>query len=208
ARTIYREAMARGLDAPEYHAYLWRIAYYLGDTEGAQQELHWASAGPAWAFNMASLASALQGRWRDAQRSSQEATEFFDARDLKGFAAMAARYEPVTGALGGDCTATRKRTQQTLGPSEPVDEQARAIAALAMCGASSGAAAFAARLKQQHPRDTMLNARWLPLMRAAVSLDREPAQAIDALRTAAPYEGAAESWPIYLRGLALLRAGR
>jgi eukaryotic-like serine/threonine-protein kinase len=41
-----------------------------------------------------------------------------------------------------------------------------------------------------------------------VSLDREPAHAIDALRTAARYEGAAESWPIYLRGLALLRAGR
>jgi eukaryotic-like serine/threonine-protein kinase len=208
ARTIYREAMARGLDAPEYHAYLWRIAYYLGDTEGAQQELDWASASSTWAFNMASLASALQGRWRDAQRSSQEATEFFDARDLKGFAAMAARYDAVTGALVGDCTATRRRTQQTLGPSEPVDEQARAIAALAMCGASSGAAAFAARLKQQHPRDTMLNRVWLPLMCAAVSLDREPAQAIDALRTAAPYEGAAESWPIYLRGLALLRAGR
>jgi eukaryotic-like serine/threonine-protein kinase len=208
ARTIYREAMALGLDAPEYHAYLWRIAYYQGNAEGAEQELDWAAASSTWAFNMPSLASALQGRWRDAQRSSQETTEFFDARDLKGFAALAARYDAVTGALVGDCTTTRKRAQEALGPSQPADEQARVIAALAMCGESSGAAAFAEHLKQQHPRDTMLNRVWLPLIRAAVSLDREPAHAIDALRTAARYEGAAESWPIYLRGLALLRAGR
>jgi serine/threonine protein kinase/tetratricopeptide (TPR) repeat protein len=208
ARKVYRQAMGRGLDAPEYHAYLWRIAYYLGDREGMQQQIDWAAASSTWAFNMPSLSAALQGRWRDAQRSSQRATEFFEARNLRGFAAMTARYDAVTGALIGDCETTRHRAQETLGPSQAAEEQARAIVALAICGESSRAPAFADRLKERHPQDTMLNRVWLPLIRAAASLDREPAQAIDALRAAIPYEGAAESWPIYLRGVACLRAGR
>ncbi len=208
ARAVYRQAMARGLDAPEYHAYLWRIAYYLGDTEGAQQELDWAAGSSTWALNMTALAAALQGQWREAQRASQHATEFFEARDLRGYAALAARYDTVTGALVGDCATAKRRAPRALGPSLAADEQARAIIALAMCGDSGSASGFADRLKDRHPQDTMLNRVWLPLIHAAASLDREPAHAIDALQAATPHEGAADSWPIYLRGLALLRAGR
>jgi serine/threonine protein kinase/tetratricopeptide (TPR) repeat protein len=208
ARAVYRQAMARGLDAPEYHAYLWRIAYYLGDAEGAQQELDWAAGSSTWAFNMAALSSALQGRWRDALRASEDASEFFEARDLKGFVALAARYDAVAGALFGDCATTRQRATRTLGAFQAPEEQARTIVALAMCGETTRAALFADRLQNRYPRDTMLNRVWFPLIRAAASLERDPARAIDALRLAAPFEGAAESWPVYLRGLAFLRAGR
>ncbi len=208
ARTIYQEAMGRGLDAPEYHAYLWRIAYYLDDVEGMRQEMNWAAGSSTWALNMASLAAALQGRWQEAQAASNQAREFFEARNLKVFAAMTARYDAVTAALIGDCATSRRRAPETLGPSYPVDEQARALVALALCGERSQGQAFTDRLKQRHPQDTMLNRVWLPLIGAAVSLEREPARALDALRAAAAYEGAADSWPIYLRGLALLRTGQ
>jgi eukaryotic-like serine/threonine-protein kinase len=208
ARTVYRQAMARGLDAPEYHAYLWRIAYYLGDSGAAQQELDWAAGSSTWAFNMASLSAALQGRWRESLRASQRSTEFFDARNLKRYSMLAARYDAVTGALVGDCATSRLRAKQTLGPDQVAEDQARAIVALAMCGENSRTSEVAALLKDRHPQDTMLNRIWLPLIRAAVALEQEPALAVDALRAAAPYEGAVESWPIYLRGLALLRARR
>jgi tetratricopeptide (TPR) repeat protein len=53
AREVYRQAMARGLDAPEYHAFLWRIAYCLGDAEGMQREFDWAAASSSWSFKHA-----------------------------------------------------------------------------------------------------------------------------------------------------------
>jgi tetratricopeptide (TPR) repeat protein len=208
ARAVYRQAMARGLDAPEYHAYLWRIAYYLGDEESAQRELDWAAGSSTWAFNMVSLSAALQGRWQEAQRTSKDSSEFFEARDLTGFVALAARYDAVTGALVGDCTTARERASRALGPPQSADERARVIVALAICGESSSAAGFVQQLKEHYPKDTMLHRVWLPLIAAAAALDRDPTGAIEALRSTAPYEGAAESWPIYLRGLALLRAGR
>ena len=208
ARTIYREAMARGLDAPEYHAYLWRIAYFLGDSEGAQRELDWAAGSSTWAFNMASLSAALQGRWHEARRASQDASEFFEARDQQGFVALAARYDAVTGALTGDCATTRERAERALDPVQPAEEQARAIVALAMCSETDRAPGFAARLIEGHRHDTMLNRVWLPLIRAATLLDLQPAQAVEALRAVTRFEGAAESWPVYLRGVALLRAHR
>jgi eukaryotic-like serine/threonine-protein kinase len=207
AREVYRRAMARGLDAPEYHAFLWRIAYYLGDADAMQRQLDWAAASSTWAFNMASLAAALQGRWVAARHASQQAIEFFDRRGLKGFAALAARYDAVNGALVGDCGTSRRSAAQALGMSQTVEEEARTIVALALCGDTRRAPGFAQRLRE-HPQNTMLNRVWLPVISAATSLgEGRPAQAVDTLRATIPYEGTAESLPVYLRGLALLRTG-
>jgi tetratricopeptide (TPR) repeat protein len=208
AREVYHQAMARGLDAPEYHAFLWRIAYYAGDAEEMQRQLDWAAASSTWAVNIPSLAAGLQGRWAASQRSSQQSSAFFERRGLPALSALAARYDAVNGALFGDCTTSRRRAAQALGTSLSVEEEARATVALALCGDAHRVPGFSRRLKEQHPEDTMLNRIWLPLISAATSLsEARPAQAIDTLRATAPFEGAAESLPIYLRGLAFLRIG-
>lgn len=208
AREVYRQAMARGLDAPEYHAFLWRIAYYAGDGEGMRRQTDWASASSTWAFNMPALAAALQGRWEIARRSSGEASAFFARRHMTGMVAFAERYEAMTGALVGDCVTARRSGARALAAVPPVEEQARVLLALALCGDTRRVAGFAERLRRGYPEDTMLHSVWLPVIGAASALRRgHAADAVAALAITAPYEGAAESWPIYLRGLALLQSG-
>jgi serine/threonine protein kinase/Flp pilus assembly protein TadD len=207
ARDVYRQAMARGLDAPEYHAFLWRIAYYADDAEGMRRQSDWAAASSTWAFNMPALAAALQGRWEIARRSSQEAADFFERRHMNGLVALAARYEALTGALVGDCVTSRRSAARALGLAPLVDEQARVVLALALCG-DRQQAAFVDRLRRAYPDDTILKTVWLPLIGAASALRRgHAADAVAALEATAPYEGAVESWPIYVRGLALLQSG-
>ena len=143
---------------------LWRIAYFLGDSAlrtGARLGGRQLDVG----FNMASLSAALQGRWQESLRASQRSSEFFDARDQKRYSMLAARYDAVTGALDGDCATSRERAQRALRPVQPAEDQARAIVAFAMCGETDRTSGVAARLKDRHPQNTMLNRVWLPLIR-------------------------------------------
>jgi eukaryotic-like serine/threonine-protein kinase len=207
AREVYRQAMARGFDAPEYHVYLWQIAFLTGDEEAMRQHLDWAASSSTWALNLLARSLALQGRWREAQARTAKTAALFDARGMHGLAARALSYQAMDATLFGDCAAARRRVARVLS-SQMDDEQAEAILVLALCGERERALRLGETLRQRHPLNTTINRIWLPSIRAAVALEQgNPAEAIALLRVAAPYEGAAESWPNYLRALALLRAG-
>lgn len=207
ARAVYRQAMARGFDAPEYHVFLWKIAFLTGDADGMREHLDWAASSSTWALNILALSPALQGRWRESQARTTETAALFDARGMPGLAARALSYEAVYAALLGDCAASRQPAARALA-SQRDEEQGEAILVLALCGARDRALRLADVLRARRPLDTRINRIWLPSIRAAVALERgHAAQAIEMLRQAAPYDGAAESWPVYVRALALLRAG-
>jgi eukaryotic-like serine/threonine-protein kinase len=207
ARAVYGQAMARGFDAPEYHVFLWRIALLRGDGEGMRQHLDWAASSSTWALNILALSPALQGRWREAQARTATTAALFDARGMPGLAARALTYEAVDAALFGDCGAARRPAARALS-SQRDEEQAEAILVLALCGERERALRLADALRVRRPLDTKINRIWLPSIRAAVALERgEPGDAVEMLRVAAPYDGAAEAWPIYVRALALLHAG-
>ncbi|MCC6163590.1 MAG: protein kinase [Acidobacteria bacterium] len=206
ARDVYHEAMARGLDAPEYHAFLWRIAYYTGDTEGMQRQMAWASSSASWASNMPALAAALQGQWATARSATQLASAGFARRRMPGLVAYAARYEALTGALVGDCRTTRRSAPVVLG-YDVSDVRASVVLALALCGRTDLDPVIRS-LRRAQPDSTVLTHGWLPAIDGATALARRrPIEAIAALHDAARYDGAAESWPTYVRGLALLQAG-
>jgi len=207
ARAVYREAMARGIDAPEYHVYLWRIASLTGDEEGMRQQLDWAEASSTWARNILARPAALQGRWREAQAKTAQTAGFFDARGMAGLAARAMSYEAMDAALFGDCPVARRAVPRVL--SSAVDEeQAQAMLVLALCGETDRAARLADALQARRAADTRITRIWLPSIRAAIALHRgDPAHAIVLLKTTTPYDGATEPWPLYLRALALLRKG-
>jgi tetratricopeptide (TPR) repeat protein len=66
---------------------------------------------------------------------------------------------------------------------------------------------------KQSATNTLINAVWLPTVRAAIELQlKQPAQAITTLEAATPYEfgsppDGAQYWPMYIRGEAYLRLG-
>jgi tetratricopeptide (TPR) repeat protein len=75
----------------------------------------------------------------------------------------------------------------------------------------TGAAAFAGQWGKARDFSlrAMLNSLWLPMIRAALELQRgNAAQAIEQLQAASRYEAAAEFWPQHLRGQAYLKLGR
>ncbi len=207
AREVYRQAMARGFDAPEYHVYLWRIAVLAADREATRQQLDWIGSSSTWALNILAESSALQGRWREAQARTTQTAALFDARGLSGLATRALSYEMMHGALFGDCAVSRRAIPRVL-TSQVQEEQAEAMLVMALCGDPDRALRLAEALRARRPLDTLITRVWLPSIQASAALTRgQPAHAIDLLRMTAPYEGTAESWPIYLRALALLRTG-
>jgi eukaryotic-like serine/threonine-protein kinase len=89
---------------------------------------------------------------------------------------------------------------------------------LAQAGDSYRAEKLAEDLARRFPLDTLINAYWLPTIRAAIQLaQNHPANAIELLQAAAPYElgvarstadGAAALHPVYVRGQAYLMLRR
>lgn len=60
-----------------------------------------------------------------------------------------------------------------------------------------------------YPDDTVINAIWVPIIRAAIELQRGNAsQTIELLQPVSRYESAAEYWPQYLRGSSYVKLGR
>lgn len=208
AREVYRAAMARGFDTPEYHAYLWRIAYYSGDAEAMARHLDWATSSATWARNMPALAATLQGRWRAARDVSRQSVAYFSAREMTGLSALAARYDAVAAALFGECLVTRVEADRALELTRDPEEVARIALALAICGDADRAERLADDLGARHHSHTTLGRSWRPTVAAAVALARgDSGAALDALGGTEVYDGGTEGWPRYLRGLSLLRAG-
>ena len=80
---------------------------------------------------------------------------------------------------------------------------------MALCGESNRTKMLVDEIGKQFPADTFMNEVRLPVIRAALELQRgNAAQAIDELKPTSRYEEAAEFWPPYLRGQAYLKLGR
>jgi predicted Zn-dependent protease len=85
----------------------------------------------------------------------------------------------------------------------------RAALALALCGEATQARSLIDELTRLYPEDTIINSIWLPVIHAAMELQRgNAARTIEHLQAASRYEAAAEFWPQYLRGRAYLKLGR
>jgi len=83
--------------------------------------------------------------------------------------------------------------------------RARLALALALCGEVSQAQSLVEELVKRYPKDTLVHRLWLPVIKAALELQRHnPIDAIQSLEAARRYEAAAEFWPQYVRGLAYL----
>ncbi len=212
ATDVYRQAMARNLDAPEYHYNLFGIAWFSGDAAAMRQQIDWF-AGSSFAYGglyMQSHAAATAGRWREALDLSGRAFEMVERRGMKGEVGGWAQMYALTGAALGDCKSSRRMALLAVASTTREMDLSSAAIALALCGEAGQARAISDRLAQRFPKDPTLNGVWLPTIRATIDLKRDlpnhgPDQAIDALKAVSLNEGTARFWPAYVRGLAYLR---
>jgi hypothetical protein len=178
-----------------------------------KQQLDWASGRPDeyLAFDWQAQTSAFAGQRRQASDLSRRAADLARGRNRKEVAAQIALEAALRGAIFGDCRQALADISEALALSSSRGSLRAAAHALALCGEVGQAQSHADELAERSPQNTFFKELWLPLIRAAIELQRRnPDKAIEILQPASRYEGGRGGfWPAYLSGQAYLlkRAG-
>jgi Flp pilus assembly protein TadD/predicted Ser/Thr protein kinase len=219
ARSALDQAQSRHLDYPILHVYRYLLAFLQNDPATMKQQAARAvgKVGIEDVFlSLESDTAAYSGQLAEARNLTQQAVATAQRDGLGENAWLWNLDAALHEAELGDPARARQIAGDLL-KTPGLDRYTEAVAALALARAGDAASAqpIVDHLAKEFPQDTLLNAYWLPSVRAAIALDRhDAAQALQALQPAAPYELALPSpfndyctlYPTYLRGLALLEA--
>ena len=214
------EAQSKKLDSPALRLNLYRLAFLQNDTTGMAQQLAW-SAGKAGVENamlrLEADTAAYAGRLDKAREISLRAIEAAKRAAEKEAAAGYESDMAFREAVFGNVKEAEQHAMAALGLSSGRDVQYGAALALAAAG-NTKAESLAEQLQKQFPDDTIVRFIYLPTIQAELALKRnDPAEAIDALQAAAPYELGSPGntaaftpvlYSIYVRGQAYLAARR
>ena len=212
ARTTLDEAVRRGLMAPGPNAIRNALAFNDGDAGPTLAQPAAVAGTPreAEALNAAAAAAGVLGQWPRASVATRHAVD----RAARIDATLAARFAfegSMRAAAYGRCAEARGLAAETARLTTQAWFLSGAAMALALCGQVDGAERLAARILELRPKDTLVVLAGAPTVRALNALTRrDPDTALAALQHLAPYEGGlyAGYWPAYVRGRALLAAGR
>jgi eukaryotic-like serine/threonine-protein kinase len=208
AKEVLGRAIDQNLAHPNMHSALYQLAYIDGDAAGLQQQIEWARGRPDeyLALDWQTGAAAFAGQRRRAQELASRAIELAARGDTQEVAARYAAEQALRSAVFGDCRQARASAAQGLKLARGRLSLPGAALAFALCGESNQTKMLLDEIAQRFPTDTLINELWLPVIQAAVELQRgNPPQAIDKLKSTSRYEEAAEFWPPYLRGQAYLQ---
>lgn len=208
------ERVNPGNSRPYQYSYL--LAFLRNDASAMKRQADLAAAAGGIPQFLASESdtAAYSGRLSEARLLGQQALQLAEHRSRTGLAKDIQLDVALQEADLGDPGRARQLATDLL-KNEGLDRYTEAVAALALAcaGDVAGAQSAADRLEKDYPRDTILNAYWLPSVRAAIALDHhDAAQALQALQPAtqyelgvpSPYNWLSPMYPTYLRGLALL----
>jgi eukaryotic-like serine/threonine-protein kinase len=159
--------------------------------------------------------AAYYGQLRDAREFSRRAE---DSAELSGEKEASATYSATSSlreALFGNTDDARQRAALAIGRSAGRDVQYGAALALAYAGDDRNLQVLTDDLGKRFPQDTIVQFNYLPTLRARVAVSNgNTSEALNGLRTAAPYElgqpiyGGDYGWtalyPVYVRGEAYL----
>jgi serine/threonine protein kinase/tetratricopeptide (TPR) repeat protein len=219
AKAALDEAGKRNLDSEFLHLNRYHLAFLENDLPAMQEQSLWAKGKPSAEDGQLSDDSdteAYYGRLRKARELTRQAVESAKRNAGTDTAALWQVNEALREAEFGNTALARKAVADTMALSSKPDIELLAALALARIGDTVQSLALADKVAAEFDRDTMIQAYWLPTIRAAIAIDRDDAQkAIELLSTASEYElGEPVQWPshgtlypVYVRGEAYLRAG-
>ncbi len=217
AKATYGQARSRKLDHPMARLAVYEVAFLQKDLQGMQQQATWSVGKPGVEDEMLGLeadTAAYSGRLKDARDFSRQAADSAERADEKEMAATYAAASALREALFGNTGEAKRGVRLPMAETAGRDEQY--FAALALAFAQDGRAqALTSDLARRFPEDTIVQFNYLPTLRAKLALNRGKAsEAIEALRTAAPYELGMSTatyvgiglYPVFVRGEAYLAA--
>ena len=219
AKAALDEASRRNLDTPDLHLYRYHLAFLENDPAAMQEQSSWATGKPGAEDAQLSDESdteAYYGRLQKARELTRQAVELAKRNGGADTAALWQVNEALREAEFGKTTFARKAAADALSLSSKSDIELLVALALARSGDTVQSSALADRVAAEFDRDTLVQAYWLPAIRATIAIKRgDPQKAIELLSMASEYElGEPVQWPshgtlypVYVRGEAYLRAG-
>jgi DNA-binding winged helix-turn-helix (wHTH) protein/tetratricopeptide (TPR) repeat protein len=209
ARAAIEQGVARKLDPPNARYVLYAVGFLHGDEAAMQEQLDHAAGTPIEAGMLAaqSVTVASSGELRRARGLTSRAVDLARRRGLTEGASQYWAGDALWEAAFGNCREAKRTAARALEIARGRSALSWSALAVALCGASREAGRLADEMAERFPRDSFFNTYWLPMIRAAVEIDRHPARAIRLLEAAGPGETGTNAalWPAYLRGLAYLR---
>ena len=224
AEKTLQRASERKLDIPDYYVQRYVIAFLKDDEAGMAREAaqSWNKRGADdWLSNAEGFVAAYSGHLEQARKMSLRAASLARTGDRGETEALYETDAAVREALFGNVATARQRAGEALELSRSRDVESGAAFVLALLG-SSRSQTLTDDLATRFPEDTRVRFAYLPMLRALLALNRsQPAEAVELLQTAIPYEGGNPSeggsefllgagglYPAYVRGVAYLAAGR
>ena len=222
AENALQRASGPKLESPLFSVPRYNIAFLRGDRAGMEREAalgHGKAGAEDEITAYEAFVLAYTGRLQQARRMSRRAADLAQQSAQREREALWETGAALGEAFFGNATEARRGARAALERSKELYVQYGAAFALALSGDSSRAQTLANDLERRFGEDTGLRFSYLPALRARLALNHgEPAQAIELLQTAAPYElGTPRSaihgnfgalYPIYVRGEAYLAAHR
>jgi tetratricopeptide (TPR) repeat protein len=222
ARAAAVEAIGKGLDSPLLRASLYELDFLQNDRAGMTQQLDWALGEPGSEDLLLALeaqSAAYYGRLGESRELSRRAVAAALRTNEKEAAGLYETAAAQREALFGNSAEASRNANSALALSSGRDVEYGAALALALSAEGSGKQGrvekLIADLEKRLPEDTLVQFNYLPTVRAYLALNRkQPSRAVEALRTATPYElGAVGAFslppalfPIYTRGQVYLAA--
>jgi tetratricopeptide (TPR) repeat protein len=219
AKATYAQARERKQDVPTFYIGLYQIAFLQNDAAGMARQMAKVTGLPGWEDQMLALDGdtvAYSGRLKDARELSRRAMDTAERAGEKDPPAMYLATSGLREAWFGNAEEAQRRVALALKRSASRDVLYFAALAFAYSREDARARALADDLGKRFPEDTIVQFNYLPTLRARLALNkRDASEAIESLRTAAPYElGVSTScpftwtpmYPVFVRGEAYLAA--
>ena len=208
AKEVFEQAFHQNLDSTLFHAVLYEIAFSAGDIAAMQQQLDWWRGKPDeyTALDKQTQSAAYSGQWQRSLDFSRTAIEMATRSETKEVAERYVVESALRGGVLGQCSQTKTALTQSARLERNNFFLTRGALALALCGDASQAQSFVDEVTRERPNDTLIHSLWVPVIQAAIEINRNnPSETIKLLESARRFEPAAEFWPQYLRGLAYLK---
>ena len=199
ARDVLQRALAQNLDSMTIRQRLYRLAFINGDAQAMQEQFAWASGKPdeyKTVYLRVPTAS-FAGEWRKSQEHLRHAVELALRAEDKENAANYSAWQAVYAAWVGQFAQAVTLAEAVLRIERNREILYAAAFALAFAGEAAKAQPLIQELKQQYPKNTMVNQLYVPQIKAALALHNGDAQAaLDLLEPARRFES--WSWDEFL----------
>jgi serine/threonine protein kinase/tetratricopeptide (TPR) repeat protein len=219
AKAVHQQALDRKLYSPFFPPALYQVAFLQNDAAGMAEQVKSAVGQPGIEDELLSLEAdtfAHSGHLKQARELSRSAIDSAERVQEKEVGATYSALSALREALFGNAEEARRLASIAAVYSAGRDVHYGAALAFGFAGGLSRAQELTDDLDKRFPEDTTVQSNFLVTLRANLALRRgKPAEAIDDLRSAAPYElgqstfstyGWTAMYPVYVRGEAYLAA--